>query len=248
MNRYLLRLYGAVAWIVHPGQEKKKLPGDDRLDALLSKKHTSAKGKGIGMKGTGFEFEGAWMGDDWTAQSTNIRREMIGSGPEHMGKCDDFAPTDPYDMGQVGGSAAASWVHSMKRSLSTIVIPALIHYDGLDDVDGRRKIGKGAGWEMHYDSYAKTLKASGMGAVANEKFCRKVSDVVTDYVNAERRRHRAPTMDRQQRHRLAKALMAYVHSKESTVSTDRSFWDEVLPYVMTGTLVSWGHLKTGGAY
>jgi hypothetical protein len=243
----------------HVKKEKKKaLPGEELLDMLLkSKRAQSTTGKGIGMKGRGFQFEGEWFGDNWMKQESNQRRELIGSGCEHLGKGTDFdpEPTGPYDMepnsgGQVGGGGKASkssWIEPMKRTLTSTVVPALLHYKGLDDLDGRRKIGKGGGWAAHFESYAKTLRGTSMSEPAVDKFCKQVAATVVDYVNGERRRHNAPDIDKQQRYRLAKSLMAYIYSRTHTDVGDEYFWSEVLPYVLHGRLVAWGHLKTGGS-
>jgi hypothetical protein len=232
-------------------KEKKSLPGDALLDSILKGKRAgSMSGKGCGMTGRGYQFEGDWMGDNWMKESDNNRRELLGSGLEHLGKAGDFGPPDQFNLSQTGGSSknGGSWIEPMKRSLMGTVVPALIHHKGIDDLDGRRKVGRGAGWAAHYDKYAKTFKAGAMGQAAQEKFCKQIATTVVDYVNAERRRHNAPEIDKQQRYRLGKALLAYVHARTHTDVSDEYFWDEVLPYVLEGKLVAWGHLKTGGSY
>lgn len=231
-------------------KDKKSLPGDALLDSILKLKHKqSLSGKGIGMKGCGFPFEGDWMGDNWRKQESNERRELLGTGSEHLGKANDFGPPDPYAMSQWGGGSRAdksSWLEPLKKVLTSRVVPELIRYEGIDDLEGRRKIGSGGGWAAHYETYAKTFKSGEMGEVAREKFSKQVAATIVDYVNRERRRHNSPDLDRVQRYRLGKAIHAYAHSKIHTDVSDDYFWDEVLPYILSGRLVAWGHIKTGG--
>jgi hypothetical protein len=226
-------------------KEKKVLPGDELLDRILK----SSASKSKGMKGRGYQFEGDWMGDNWTQQQSNQRREMLGSGAELLGKVSDFeGPTGPYDMEQVGGGSVSkgSWIEPLKKTLIKTVVPALLHFKGVDDLNGRRKVGSGGGWAAHYESYAKTLRATTMSDAAIEKFAKQVASTIIDYVNTERRRHNQFDLDKTQRYRLGKALMAYRHARTHTSVGDEYFWKEVLPYVLEGRLVAWGHIKTGG--
>lgn len=232
-------------------KEKKSLPGDALLDSILkSKKASSMSGKGCGMVGKGYQFEGDWMGDNWTKEADNSRRELLGSGLEHLGRASDFGPPDQFNLSQSGGSSGkpTEWMEPMKRSIREHVVPALLSHKGLDDLEGRRKVSSAAGWVSHYDKYARTFKAGAMGQPAKDKFCKQIATTVVDYVNKERRRHNAPDIDKQQCYRLGKALMAYIHAKAHTHVSDEYFWDEVTPYVLNGKLVSWGHLKTGGGH
>lgn len=222
-------------------KEKKVLPGDELLDRIL-------KSSKKPMKGKGYQFEGEWMGDDWTHQQSNQRREMIGSGAELLGKASDFeGPTGPYAMEQVGGGESkGGWIEPLKKVLIKTVVPALLHFKGVDDLGGRRKVGSGGGWAAHYETYAKTLRATTMSDAAIEKFAKQVASTIIDYVNTERRRHNQFDLDKTQRYRLGKALMAYRHARTHTAVGDEYFWKEVLPYVLEGRLVAWGHIKTGG--
>lgn len=227
-------------------KEKKILPGDELLDRILK----STKNK-TGMKGKGYQFEGEWMGDNWTQQQSNQRREMLGTGTELYGKASDFeSQTGPYDMEQMGGGTTAkgSWIEPLKKSLAHTVVPALLHFKGVDDLEGRRKVGSGGGWAAHYESYAKTLRATTMSDQAVDKFTRQIASTIIDYVNTERRRHNQFDLDKTHRYRLGKAMMAYRYARTHTSVGDEYFWKEVLPYVLQGRLVAWGHIKTGGAY
>lgn len=219
-----------------PKRAKKKiLPGDELLDAILKhKKSASMTGKGVGMRGRGYQFEGDWIGDDWQMQALNRRRQLAL-------RC--YEP-----MTGTGTKHSIPWLESMKTNINSTIVPALIRFKGLDDLSGRRKVGSGAGWKAHFDADADALRATTMSPAHIDKFCRNVAATVVDYVNDERHRHNASPIDKQQRYRIGRALLAYIYKREHAPSaiTDEYFWKEVLPYILTGKLVSWGYLKTGG--
>ena len=229
-------LYSSSAVHERPAKraKKKSLPGDELLDSILKhKRSASMTGKGIGMRGRGYAFEGEWIGDDWRAQALNRRRQLAT-------RCE-------RPMTGEGTKQSVAWIEPMKANIGSVIVPALINFKGIDDLSGRRKVGKGAGWKDDFMADASSFRAGSKGPKETEKFCRTVAASIVDYVNDERHRHGARPIDKQQRYRIGRALLAYIYKRERLPGlSDDYFWSEVMPYILTGKLVAWGFLKTGG--